>query len=299
LREAFPEALPPPVVPVEVPPPRPAAPRRARSGIFGWMGRRRRARADAVAPPEIEAQAPPRRVPSLTFREVPAPKPIGAEMARLLDRLEHWCDRLLSSPSADGADEEWLGREPRPTGTILDAIAPGWDLEIARMCAEDARAEWLSPSRWVEALLAELDRPQRGLPSLDRAFAQHVAESWLDDKPLESLITTFRPSPDWLTRFFEQGVVPFWRSSARDRDLESGVVALDEQTWRLAGREGRDGPNRFLRLKWPVPYTAALVRLVQGIAPDGPVSTGPRARENGRALDSDGARRAITPTSAH
>ncbi|HEX8203461.1 MAG TPA: hypothetical protein VF590_23495, partial [Isosphaeraceae bacterium] len=244
--------------------------------VLALLARRRGARRSAAYPtPEpIPTLGPPTPPPTATDPvlagcevEVDAPHPIGAVMVRILEGLEHGCDRLLGSHPAPGDPGGPTWPPGRPAGMILEAVDPDWALAVARQCAERARRDLGDPGRWTDALVAELDEPRSDLRSLGRVFARHEAARWVDSRPLDALIASFRPRPDWLTRYFEQAVVPFWWTSAQDHDLDSGVVALDEAAWRLVATDDREGPHRFLLVAWPMAATAVLVRIVQGIPP--------------------------------
>jgi hypothetical protein len=197
--------------------------------------------------------------------DVVAPKSIGTEIGEYLDPLSGWCAALMPGTPEAAGDTLQLPRR-RAVGTILDAVVPDWQVVLADKILPQLRHELNDADSWAECLLAELEAPAAEGSGLERRFALRGVERWLAERTWEEVIGLLEPRPHWLRRYFTETLVPLWSDGVPDYDRDTGVVALDEQLWRLVGSQDEvEAPFRLVRVEWPRAGTVVLVRLVQGL----------------------------------
>lgn len=195
-------------------------------------------------------------------------------LAHQVRKLRAWVDRLMVVPIS----EETGGLEWNQAGLedpLPRMFSPDWRNQLARTFKaelEDQTGKTLAqmvadPGRWARCLVEGLSDPELELSNPLHIFCLYHVKRWLQEKPLERILSQLAIDRERLLLAVNTCVSPRWPQTRDDPEVDASIIGVGKELWGILSPFAKpDDPHRFIQVNWQEPYTVAVVRTVQGLS---------------------------------
>ena len=198
----------------------------------------------------------------------------GSRLARQVQRLRSWVDRLLAvSESSQSSRLQW--NEANLEDLLPRIFSPQWQSQLAQIFKKELEAETgkslaqmlTDPENWSRCLVEGLSDPGMEMNSPLHVFCVSYVKRWLQEKPLEHLLSQLRVDRGILISAVSASAPPRWPQTRDDPEVDTSVIAVGKELWGIISPfTDPDDPHRFVVMDWQDPYTVAVVRIVLGLS---------------------------------
>jgi hypothetical protein len=191
-----------------------------------------------------------------------------------VQKLRAWVDRLMAVPTSEEAGSlEWnqAGLEdPLPR-----MFSPDWRNQLARTFRSDLESQTgktltqlvADPANWARCLIEAFRDSKLELSNPVHIFCLHHVKQWLQEKPLERVLSQLAVDRERLLLAVNTSVAPRWPQTRDDPEVDSSIIGVGKELWGILSPFAKtDDPHRFIQIDWQEPYTVAVVRTVQGLS---------------------------------
>ncbi|RPJ37031.1 MAG: hypothetical protein EHM35_07100 [Planctomycetaceae bacterium] len=198
----------------------------------------------------------------------------GPHLATQVESLQSWVDRLLAVPeTSPSSDLDW-------NETNLDDLLPKmftaqWRRQLAeafRKNQEMRSGKSLKqmvddPEAWTRCLMEGFSASGFDLTNPLEAFWRYHVERWLEEEPLEHLISQLGLDSRTVVSAIVASVPPRWPQTRGDCDVDTSAIAVGKELWNIMTQfSDPDDPHRFAVIDWQDRHTVAVIRIVQGLS---------------------------------
>lgn len=195
-------------------------------------------------------------------------------LASYVQKLRAWVDRLMAVPASEEAGGlEWnqVGLEdPLPR-----MFSPDWRNQLARMFKADLESQTgktlpqmvADSVNWARCLVEGFYDAQLELSNPLHGFCLYHVKRWLQEKPLERVLSQLAVDRERLLLAVNASVAPRWPQTRDDPEVDASIIGVGKELWGILSPFAKtDDPHRFIQIDWQEPYTVAVVRTVQGLS---------------------------------
>jgi hypothetical protein len=208
------------------------------------------------------------------------PAPLEARSVELphlagqVEKLRSWADRMVAASEplhCAGLDWNQAGLDdPLPR-----MFSPHWHSQLAQAFRSDLERQTgktleqliADPANWARSLVEGLSETDSVPSNPLYVFCLSYVRRWLEDKPLERIISQLTIERGRLVSAVSASAPPRWPQTRDDPEIDASVIAVGKELWDvIAPFMDPDEPHRFVVVDWREPYTVAVVRTVQGLS---------------------------------
>ncbi len=215
-----------------------------------------------------------------SFKQPVPPAPLEAKaveepgLANQVRKLRRWVDRLMVIPTpeeAGGLDWNQTGLEdPLPR-----MFSPDWRNQLAHTFKAELESQTgksfaqmaADPGAWARCLIEGLSDSELELSNPLHIFCLYHVKRWLQEKPLEKVLSQLAVDRERLLLAVNTSVSPRWPQTRDDPEVDASIIGVGKELWGILSPFAKtDDPHRFIQVDWQEPYTVAVVRTVQGLS---------------------------------
>lgn len=198
----------------------------------------------------------------------------GSPLVDEAENLRSWVDRQLSVPEPPrSGDLNWCRTSledllPKMfTSQWRRQLAEAFKMDLEIRSENSLRQMADDPGVWVRYLMEGLSNPGLDVANPSEAFWRYYVTRWLEEKPLDHLVSRLTLDRQSLVSAIVANVPPRWPQTREDCDVDASAIAVGKELWDLIMpfAESEDS-HQFAAVDWQDRHTVAVVRIVQGLS---------------------------------